>query len=558
MKAQRLAIKILSQFTLYSALTFAFFLLSLQFMEFENGVYLRYLKSMLQDFDFNIINQFSNPVDRWMVSPNYNHPDHRSPFISVLLFFPYFLAKGILAPWQEHFIQQSAYYIFFVAYLVGVVAIQKMESHLGSIYKKMLLFSFLSSVGLWYFLFDPGEISLLCVPLSTYLFLKLFFSDEKEFSTKIQLLLALALFFLIKPDSVFWLLPTAVVIIQTRDKKFIGWSLALFAISALVLYTTTLSRLGYETVTLPVFQTEIWRSHLILFGAAGLFKYTPAFFFAYIALIAGSLFHRGKWRQASLFSIVVITSKIIFFGFIVSDNLDTFAGRVFLSELPLWAFGYFLIWNYSKPLALAIIAFSLFRNFYHLEIILADWTKDWHLLEKVHYISRRGFFSYEGLTHFWKGAWRFYEYRFSFFDYYILRRILFVSLLTGIAVTVISQIRLKAMPKIVLGSLTGLTMIFFSLNLIYNASNAQTLKENGFFENTIVAKNEALHYDEFLDVVYTIEFMSKVLGTPSKAYTEKLREDFLFRVEDNIVHDPVGFLDQLKKRQVRPSFWQLK
>lgn len=558
MKAQRLAIRLLGHFSLYSALTFAFFLLSLQFMEFENGVYLRYLKSILQDFDFNIINQFSNPLDRWMVTPNYNHPDHRSPFVSVLLFLPYLLANGILTPWQEHFIQQSHHYVFFVAYLMSFVVIQKMESTLGADYKKMLGLSFLSSVGLWYFLFDPGEISLLCIPLSTFIFLKLFFTEEKTLSIKIQILTALALFFLIKPDAVFWLLPIAVVVFSTGDKRFIAWSGALFLISFIILYTTNLSRLGSETVTLPVFQLEIWRPHLILFGAVGLFKYTPAFFFAYLALIVGSLFHSGKWRQASLFCLAVITLKIITLGFIVSDNLDTFAGRSFLTEMPLWAFGYFLIWSYSKRLAMVIILFSLFRSFYHLEIILADWTRHWHLLEEVYYISRRSFFSFEGLTIFWHGPWRFYEYRFSYYDYYILRRVIFVCLLTGGLMAVISEVRFKRMTKYLLGILASLVLIFFTSNLIFNTQNVNKLRANGFFNETVVAKNEALHYDEFLDIINTIEFMSSILATPSKNYTDKLREDFLVKVEENIVHDPTQFLKQLKKRQIRPSFWQLK
>lgn len=558
MKAQRLALKLLSQFTVFSFLTFAFFILSLQFMEFENGVYLRYLKSMLHDFDFNIINQFSDPLDRWMITPKYNHPDIRSPFISILLFFPYLLTNGILIPWREHFIQQIPYFSYYIAYLLSSVAIFRIESNLETSYKRMLFFCLISSVGVWYFLFDPGEPSLLCVPLTTYIFVNFFFYHQNSRSHKISILVALSLFLLLKPDAYFWFIPSLFLILQTRDKKFISYSVLLFSFAFFMIHLTNRARFGVDTTFISVLQFDTWRSHSHLFGPVGLFKYTPAFFFAYLALIFGSIFHKGTIRRACLFAISIITLKFFILGFLKTDNMDTFAGRMFLTELPLWAFGYYLIWNYSKKLAWLIISFSLFRNIYHLEIILAYWTSDWMLVDTVNYISRRGFFSFEGFTTFWRGAQRFYEYRLSFYDYYILRRILLVAMTTGATITILAQIRFKFMSKITLSTLTGLALTFFILNLSYNSRNTNDLKVSGYFDKSVVAKNEALHYDEYLDFINNLEFMTKTLGKPGTAYTEEIKADYLKKVKENIIHDPIGFLNDLERGQIRPSFWQLK
>jgi hypothetical protein len=321
---------------------------------------------------------------------------------------------------------------------------------------------------------------------------------------------------------------------------------------------TNISRLGLETVPLPVFQLETWRAHLHLFGAVGLFKYTPAFFVSYLALAAGSIFLKGRHQTASQFSLLIITTKIFILGFLFTDNIDTTAGRNFITELPLWSYGYYLIWNYSKRLSLVIILYCLFRNFYHLEIILASWTSDWLIIDDVTYLSRRSFFSFEGMMTYWKGAWRFYQYRFGYLDFYILKTFIYISMTTGLVITALAQIQFKSFSKILLVSLFGLALIFFSLNTLHNKGNSKRLANEGFFKDSVVAKNEALHYDEYLDLLNKLELTNRILGKPTKEEIESLRASFLDEVKLNIINDPIGLIKDLEERKIRPSFWQLK
>ena len=78
----------------YPKVFFAFFILLVAHILltegspfYETGSYISYVKSFLQDFDFNIVNQVPSPQN-WLLTKTYHHPNQhpetQSPFI---LFF---------------------------------------------------------------------------------------------------------------------------------------------------------------------------------------------------------------------------------------------------------------------------------------------------------------------------------------------------------------------------------------------------------------------------------------------------------------------------------------
>lgn len=151
---------------------------------FEGGIYLAYLKSMMTDLDFNIINNVPAPMG-WLVTKMYFHPDFHSEIQTPLLFIFYLLEAflNLFLPkvsFEVNNFQLAAIamniFLIYIGYEISKKALDEIKIKLSGY---QFLFFFGSTVFLYYTLFYATVIEIFSFPLLAYLVL-VFFKIKKN------------------------------------------------------------------------------------------------------------------------------------------------------------------------------------------------------------------------------------------------------------------------------------------------------------------------------------------------------------------------------------------
>lgn len=552
--------KILRYFLTFFVLNMLILMLTHGFDEFENGVYLKYLYSIVKDGDFNIFNQFQGQFDRWMVTPTFNHFDYHSPFFSSLLIVPYFLFK--LFAWN---IPQNLPFwgnqLFITLVLLAFVFVIQISKEIKLKQFTLLGLMILGTVlmgGIWNLLFEPSELSFIQLIFSLIIFHELYLLfDDKKTTSPFILALALGTFSSLKFDGLFYALIISVILLYSKEVKFFLTSLFFIVLNQLEVAGVNYIRFNKWFLQNPILISGHPNYILYcLFGPNGWFVKAPALIFIFIAMIYQSCTEEKIRDRLLMFSgISIVTLKALAVGTCIIPVTDYFANRVIVTEIPFFSYSLYLLYvrgqKFKKIFWLGVGLFSfyglyslsgwLFTKYAFFDYRLS-YTFPLKILLNLNFVRMN-------LLELW-----------SFFTRYFAT-ITFLSGLSAAFLT-INLVAQNKRPRqyrlIFLSAITLFSITFSLLNFSQNKKNVAKMKAAGEFRNVVVLKEGAIYFDEVMDMIEHGERVSAQIGVPSKSMLENFKNSYLKELEENIIYDPTNFSTDLKKGIIRKSFWQLK
>lgn len=202
---------------------------------YEDGAYKDYLLSMLNDYDFNIINQVSSHKS-WLVTSRYFHPDFHYEIYSALLFIPYLLEFGIFNLFNSHpnpdfTFTLSALTLNFFSLYYGLHFTKEAAKQIGiEITNSHFYLFFFGTVLFFFSVFYTTVPEVLAFPSMAYMLL-IFFKTKREEKLS-YFYIGINLAFLLTQKSTMWLFPIYVVgrLLCLRWKNF-NWRELVFLLS---------------------------------------------------------------------------------------------------------------------------------------------------------------------------------------------------------------------------------------------------------------------------------------------------------------------------------------
>lgn len=544
-------------FALFFVLNLVFFLFSRNEMV-ENGVYYRYFQSIIHDGDFNIFNQFSDGLDKWMVTTTYNHPDYHSPFISALLLAPFSFFKLFL---PVHLAVENVlgFQYFFTLSLVVLIILEGYSLVLRSDDKKfktIFCLLFFTTAAFWQTFVDSTEMSIVCLAFSLILFFELYKILLNEDHSTLVLAMALGIFSLIKADGLFYaMVIPPFFLLRGNFKKCL--LIALFLVlSQGQFYLMNFIRLGEFSIHNPVISTNYFYLVSNLIGPNGLFLKNPLMFFVILTMIHQTFYseHRND-RQIIGIGLLIIILKCMALSFNISPVENELSSRHLITEMPFMAYALLLIFRRRMKLLMSIFLIFLFVNFYDLYgYFLTDRTTSnynyyftrllpWDLAKNNVHL----------LLDFFKNNNLFIKTNLMLVGTYSFLSALFLSFLL-----VLQSLTPSSFRRGMLCYLLGIIILYGGSNYFLNPSNTEKMKQEGLFLKSVVAKGNAIYYDEVLDMINQVESSANRYGIPSREEVQLFQKNYLESVVNNIVYDPIDFKEGLKKNKIRKSFWQMK
>lgn len=519
---------------------------------FENGVYLSYLQSMLSDGDFNIFNQMTSSFDQWMVTETYHHPDYHSPFVGVLLlpgYLLYYFNSLFFSSEQistffpfEIFIFTRLLILVFIAHICR----KSQENELLTASSVLLLLSSFS----WLTFFDASEISFLCLffTFPIFLDLKSLFNGKQIHEWRFAL--NLALFACIKPDALPWIAGVTLSLIMLKQGKLLmkTGALVFLAITQFLL----INWIRYEQLIIPHPAVFFYPNSIlhIFFGNNGMLYKSPILFISFIGLWMG-LF-QSTTRRLSLIGISIIAMKAFILGGALPTDTEEIANRLFLTELPWYGFGLLILKDRLRINYRTLIAVFTPVSL----VILFMWLTD--LLDGTTNYRIRTWIGSEALIN---GLTHIKYYYLNVYQQLIhnLSLICYWSVVAAMITFGYScLLRKNEKTKLIqLCFLFALTLISSVINLFSTQTNVDLALARGDYKQSVVARREALFYDEVMDLIHYSELQVKY-DRPIYHDLERFKENYIEKVKLNIIEDPIGFLEDLDKKIYRKSFWQLK
>ena len=276
-----------------------FFLLNLVFYFFsqkhfsENGVYYKYFQSMIQDKDFNIFNQFSNPFDLWSATVKHNHIDYHSPFFSALTLVPYGFFKLIL----NHISIDNeilGLQLFFTLSLTVLVVLKNYVFDDKKNYNFFFIAILVSNAALYELFINPCDLSLICLSFSLIIFLELHRILRNPKRSVVTLGLTLGLFSILKNEGIIYplvILPFLFNKIEiNKFLKILG--IVFFCLAQILI--VNYNRYGVIYISNPVLTFNHYYVFSYLFGPNGLLIKNPTSAFSLISMIYFMLFSTVK------------------------------------------------------------------------------------------------------------------------------------------------------------------------------------------------------------------------------------------------------------------------
>jgi hypothetical protein len=527
----------------------------LRFEPTENGIYQHLYNSITTDFDFNVFNQIQEPAEKWLVTKAYNHPDHRLAFTSLLNFIPNLLSKVVLAILPIASALKTSYLSYLFLSLITALQLFKMSIEFKNTdYFKAFFYTCLCSVGIHYLLLDPGEINFASTSFNTLLFLQIFFTSSEKEREKGSLDMALfyfplALYILIRPEAIFWATAIGLHELLTKNKRRIYLCFTAIFIPLLITVITTDIQLGSKKTLNPIVDFSSFDYFGVLLGDCGLFIMQPIFLLSIIGLMIGLKDQSSLVRRASIFSIVIILMKVTLISSMRSSTIDTFIGRNYMGEIPLWSFGILILLRKYRNWTLILIGVALLVNFFHINLIIYDWMTD----DRLVYTSSKNYSFISLAPEVFKKVGSLYHYRFITWDANYYWDILKISTLSAVLITAIQKI---ITLKRFMSFITALAITFFVLNLSFNKQNVDKMKNKGVFSQVVVGKGDLLYYDEVLDYIHKMETHGEVYDPQEKKKAEEFRRSYIKSTIKDIILDPIGLQRDLENNNIRKSFWQ--
>ena len=539
---------------------------------FEEGVYDAYARSVVTDYDLNIVDQFVDSNMSWMVTSTLNHPDFESNGITSYL-WPFYLYEklylsSVLS--DEHvapsFILANIFYIM----LAVLVFFKIFEFYKIKHFWKSLFTVFSGTTVTWMLFFVTTNtnifalsysiLSLLLLSTKNTSYLNFFFIGMfvgLGAAIRIQLLwpvVVLLLFFVTyrridkKRFIIFGLgviIPVSLLIINTYIKQgHLGHPLMLY--------------LNYE----PFGFFAIEHLKQSIFGPNSYFYIYPTFF---IVLMGGMYSYAMSGKVEKKYHIIFIVPVITIFimTIFIWPNQTGLIGRDLLSYS--FIFIYFISRVYelvSKQNILVrslsnfvIIGFVLISMYHVLIYMYYDYTswQTWVIGNLDLTTLHHNFISHisSSVIH--------QELLYSF---YIALKFLPLLAVGSVILSYVyfSMTSLKAFQNIAVIFIVFGVMSYGSitlLNIVFNKSNIVQLQQQDFFKGKVIGTSiSAYIYDDFKEVygLTANYYLSRDKGCERlDMLTKKIFIPYINSVYSSISYDPIHFRLGLQEKKYRLS-----
>ncbi len=308
--------------------------LSFSFRHIDFGIYYLYTKSFIQDFDFNLVNQLLNEKvlfqNRIIITPTGFDGDYH-PFGVAVFYAPFYLLGLLFEFLLGGDKRELLMAIGTVAYSLGAFVIIYKALRARTENKDVLflmIIGFFATPWFFYTAIEPGNANILSLFLSAIFFDSIW----KKNINYCFLSVVLTLLFTCKIESIFLLIPTVLVALDTKFKSqrfpvliCLMLSLCLYGIVRYIRFGSLL--LGYGGVD---------DSYFILFDL--LFSPVHGYIFTspvYLIAIGISVWQlilcKDRW---SICFIAILLLKILAESFSVNSGVD-FGARSHLVDIPL-------------------------------------------------------------------------------------------------------------------------------------------------------------------------------------------------------------------------------
>lgn len=550
-------LKFLKSWFWISLLTLAYLIvaLSLQGRDgfYENGDYKKYLVSIEQDQDFNIINQGVR-AQNWLVTERGYSPAFHSEAATPFLLTGH-LAE-IISPGPKENVQYRLGFSFlnFLLLLGSIYFLHNLAKTLGLAHSGYDLLFFLSSTAYMYFnLFLTNVLEIIsCFLLSALLSLTAERWQKKDFKSFFWLegiLIGFAALF--KPFNILYALALGLLAFKHKTNRL--KSLISLWIPILILFGCELLNryLKYGSLQNPMFTGAMYlmsydlSNFLNSFKNAymslnGMFAANLSYLLGFIGLIWLAAKHRSAYFSGAgtLLICTYLFSPMFFLGNIAEDHLP---GRIFINLVPLLFLGYLEVLSKLQLWRKLILQLSyLTLNIYVvLSYIHIDFA-DTYSYPKKFLVSPEELLQNTPLLKSpvqWADA----------------AALIFISIFSGLLVVIIQ--RQKNIKKILTSAMFVMLLAFVLmtwLNYDNGPANRRKLAERGFYKELSVAHGaEALVSDYILDAAST--FLQT--DNPNHSLIQSRMDQYFEKISSQIeTSDPV-VQNYLATHDLRLSFW---
>lgn len=525
---------------------------------YEGGSYMAYMHSMLNDWDFNIVNHMPEDLTR-IVTAQYHHPDGHSEIQTPFILLIYQLLTFLY--WSSPFSLSSQALSVLTGFTINLLALYLTHQVLLKLAKRIDLaydwkdFAFfIFGTVAYYFTFNiVNVLEIFFLPIVSYA-LYLYLKSSKDECSKLELLsFGISLGLLLSSNASYKLLSLGLILlivlqrnIKIQNKLLVLCSMSLYPLAHLMNIYLKYGKildvhqganyllefsLGHfvQKLFYGYLLTDFLRSPLILFS-----------FVALLALLLSLFWNKRKFSKSEsglliIWSLFTVFCYLPFLGNLVEGHLS---GRYFLRIAPLLIFS--ITYLRLKLNSLPLLLLSFFGLFTTICFIAFD------TIDPLLYAQR----TFPTVQE-WKSAFISYQFTVAknFSNYVlILAWALPLSLLARFVIIKISRYR-QLIPFLNISLLCSF-LLMTGLNFSFSEKKVSSLKVAGFYEGKVVGDGPHVFLiDYFLEKAANIE-----KSDPSIDLSERV-DKFYQKVETQIISSTPEFDKAMKTRDKDWSFY---
>jgi hypothetical protein len=542
---------------------------------YEDGVYKMHAESMIQDKDFNIINQDS-PQRAWMVTETFFHSDAH-PLVQTPLLVLFYEIENALDLFssqekgKEFRFYLSSFFINVILVFMGIHFCREIGKRINIVVSNyaMILFSFASSF-FYFSFFYYNVIEVFCFPFMAYLCLVALKIQDKDSKINnfemcsvggaIGILLSVKLTYL--PICILVLYKILRKMICHKSLTKLGYLILFFSLIYFSSVTNRKLQFG-ENIEYSLYVKYMCDYSLQglfesltkgFFGVGGLFYSNPAFLISILGLVKLAWNYREKidvfsalmlmaWLGMSLFQTVPIV------GYILDDHL---VGRLNLTALPLLIIGF--CFCYEKCMK------SVHRKKYS---FLFYFLVLWQCINLISYfgLKTQGHFYYAGHKIIsWDlipQAYHFIWERAKLNAGFLFSNISLISLFFILMAFIVKSLNSRFRRDIFFNFLTFFVVITFLcttlLNYKYAPENIVRHKADKLYENKVVVKaGGILVYDYILDRLNAVNESDDEYG---KTQIARILDDYFALISTQVVMSTEKFDKNLREKKLNSTIY---
>lgn len=550
---------------IYSLILFVLGVVAYRFSEttgrgpVEYGVFTAYGVSLMEDGDMNIINQLPD-IFAWMITESGSDVDYHEYGKSSIALPLLFLAKLFKL---NHFPNHSYYYFFFILFNLGIVYLwlnllnRTCQLFLGDKKNfKWIITLFFFNIPVWWYSFfqvnGSDLIACLLFNFIIYTFLKNLDVSKWGYLIPQAALLLFAAF--VKVTFLFYLpLWGFYLFHHSFNKKIVAKVLCAQLIGLVIVYLPHIIFQHYKYGQVLLGHSENFRPQFFvlwetLFSQNGYFISTPFFFLSLAGLLllifkkkeiySKFLLYMGFWFVVKLILVSFRPIEDELFGsrmIMLDSYLFLPLGLIFLKQM----FGS----HYIKA-SFAVLGLGTLYSFYSMCIFLSD-QDAWNAVYNFKF------------SHFQMGLSYFNNIITSLKidDFTFCARYFLLSMVVAGVCLVIKNVPYKRTSQAITLSILASFLIGHALHLYHFKDNVESLRASSFYENKLMAKGPHLFiYDDTVSVFEKSMFNAKMRGD-EEGYLlrEKVLKEYYEKIKLEIIHDPVGFTENMETGNYRAS-----